>query len=149
MAIKRGQRFPVPFEVAFPEGAGLVGEIEKVFVFNERRRQYTTEQDVDKETGLLMWKARLIDYSDDVRGSETGIDLVFLAPVQPIPPEGRRVREVELEGLMVQPRATKAGDFPKLVYSYFATGIKGDNSGAKQPPANPGAARPARNEKAA
>ncbi|WP_019932255.1 hypothetical protein [Nocardia sp. BMG111209] len=133
MAVKKGQRFLVPFDVAFPEGAGLIGEIEKVFTFNERRRQYTTDQDVDTETGLLKWKARLVDYSDDVRGSDTGIDLVFLSPVQPIPPEGRRIRDIELEGLMVQPRVTKVGDFSKLTYSYFATGIKGDNSGAKRP----------------
>ncbi|MEG8183935.1 hypothetical protein GZH49_36300 [Nocardia terpenica] len=150
MAIKFGQRFPIPFDVAFPEGAGIVGEIEKVFEFNQRRRVFTTKQEVDEETGLLKWKARLIDYSDDVRGNEFGIELVFLAEVQPIPPAGRRARDVELEGLMVQPRIARSGDYSKLTYAYFATGIKGDNSGAKQAPANPGAARPARgDEKAA
>ncbi|QIS19210.1 hypothetical protein [Nocardia terpenica] len=150
MAVKKGQRFPAPQDVIFPDGVGVIGEVEKVFKFNERRRQYTTDQDRDEETGLLKWKARLIDYSDEVRGMDTGIELVFLADVQPILPAGRRVRDIELEGLMVQPRATKAGDFAKLIYSYFATGVKGDTSGAKQAPANPGASRPARgDEKAA
>ncbi|KZM76171.1 hypothetical protein [Nocardia terpenica] len=149
MAIKKGQRFPIPFDIAFPQGAALIGEIEKVMKFNERRRQYTDEQDTDEETRLPKWKARLMDLSEGIRGTDSGIDLVFLAPVQPVP-QGQEVlpgvRPVVLENLMVQPRATLAGQFPKLIYSYFATGIAGDTSGAKQAPANPGASRPARGD---
>ncbi|MFX0579452.1 hypothetical protein [Nocardia nepalensis] len=151
MAVKKFQRFPIPHDIGFEAGAAIINVPEPVMKFNERKRAYTNEQERDEETGLLKWKAKIIDFSADVRGSDMGIDLIFLSAVQPIPtgPELRPgMREVVFENLMVQPRATKAGDFAKLIYSYFATGIVGDNSGAKQPANNVGAARP-RDEKAA
>ncbi|WP_225724680.1 MULTISPECIES: hypothetical protein [unclassified Nocardia] len=136
MAVKRNQRFAIPQEIVFEAGAAIIGTPVPVMRFNERKKAYTNEQERDEETGLLKWKAKIWDFSEDVKGSDMGLDLIFLAPVQPVP-TGKEIRpglrEVEFENLMVQPRASKAGDFAKLTYSYFATGIKGDTSGTVAP----------------
>ncbi|WP_433679969.1 hypothetical protein [Nocardia sp. CA-119907] len=137
--------------MAFEKGAALIGEITPVMEYDDRKKAYKDKQDIDDETHLPKWKGKIMDLSEGIRGAEMGIDLIFLAPVRPVPQSDEvmpGLRPVVLENLMVQPRATLAGQFPKLIYSYFATGIVGDNSGAKQPANNVGAARP-RDEKAA
>ncbi|MGX1774840.1 hypothetical protein ACWIGW_22195 [Nocardia brasiliensis] len=136
MAVKWDQWFGIPFEMAFPKGAALIGEIEPMFEWSDRKKTYTDKPAVDPVSGLRMWRARLMDPSDGIRGAESGIDLVFLAEVRPVPvhPEVMEgFRPIELEGLMVQPRAVMNGQRSKLVFIYRATGIKGDNSGKVAP----------------
>ncbi|MFB8007526.1 hypothetical protein [Nocardia sp. NPDC056000] len=152
MGIKKGHRFPAMHDAAFEKGVLLLDGIEPVYKYNERRRAYTTEQDRDEVTGLLMWKARLMDLDADVKDKQAGVNLIFLAEVRPIP-VGREWRpgvwEIELEGLTVEARASVAGDFATMSYTYRATGIKGDTSGAKQPPVDAPATRPVRSDKSA
>lgn len=151
MGIKRNHRFPSEHTAAFEKGVLLLDGVEPVYKYDQRKRAYTTEQDRDEVTGLLMWKARLMDLDADVKDKQAGINLIFLAEVAPIPvgQEWRPgIREIELEGLTVEVRASVAGDFATMSYIYRATGIKGDTSGAKLPPVDAPASRPARGDKA-
>ncbi|WP_225729480.1 MULTISPECIES: hypothetical protein [unclassified Nocardia] len=136
MGVKWNQRFLAPHGVIFPNGAAINGVPVLMMKYNDRKKAYTNEPERDEETGLLKWKAKVWDFSEDVRGTDAGLELIFLAPVQPIP-TGKEIRpglvEVEFENLMVQPRVTKSGDYAKLTYLYFATGIKGDASGTVAP----------------
>ncbi|MCU1641197.1 MAG: hypothetical protein JWN03_1472 [Nocardia sp.] len=152
MGIKSKHRFALPFEAAFEKGALLVGEVEPVFTYDSRRRAYTTEQERDELTGQLKWKARLMDLDLDVKGKQSGLDLIFLADVRPVPVTQEitpNVRPIQLEGVTVEVRASVQGDFATMTFAYWATGIKGDTSGSKLPPMDVPASRPVRSDKSA
>ncbi|GAB2699700.1 hypothetical protein [Nocardia thraciensis] len=157
MAISRGYQFPIQFGTAFPQGLVLLGEISQVTEYNPNpNAQPKPVFDIDREgqgTGLPLWKATVTDPHQD-KAKRASFEVIFIAEVQPVPATeeivpGTGMRTVELEGLTAEPKVMGQGEFKYLGYQYRATGIKGDNSGSKQPPNNVGASRPARDEKAA
>jgi hypothetical protein len=162
MAIKRGYRFPIGFRDAFPQGLVLLGEVSQMTEYNPDPRALPKPVfDIDREgqgTGLPLWVASVTDPHEGQEGKAklASFQIVFVSSHQPVPvsPEvvaGTGMRMIELEGLTAEPTVVRQGsgdkNFSYVSYKFRATGIKGDNSGAKQPAANPGAARPA--EKAA
>ncbi|WP_280256174.1 hypothetical protein [Nocardia wallacei] len=157
MAISRGYRFPVEFGQAFPQGLVLLGEISQVTEYNpnpnaQPKPMFDFDPKTGEGSGLPLWKASVTDPHQD-KAKRASFEVIFIAEVQPVPatPElvpGTGMRMVELEGLTAEPKVMGQGEFKYLGYQYRATGIKGDNSGSKQPPNNVGASRP-RDEKAA
>ncbi|WP_280356384.1 hypothetical protein [Nocardia otitidiscaviarum] len=151
MALKNF-RFELPFNVPFPNGLVLIGGIERRTEYKQNVPEEARRQSTDTETGLKEWKAKVTDPSEK-NAKRASFELIFLADVQPVPASeeivpGTGMRMIELEGLTAEPKVMGQGEFKYLGYTYRARGIKGDNSGAKVPPADIPASRPARGDKA-
>lgn len=66
MAVQR--RMQVRHEDVFPAGAFLVGEVEAVADFDaERRAHGSRPQQVDRETGVLVWSVQVLDADPEAR----------------------------------------------------------------------------------
>ncbi|MGW0245371.1 hypothetical protein ACWDYH_01880 [Nocardia goodfellowii] len=138
------------FRTAFPMGVFLLGEVQAVTEFNQDRSAPKRHQlDFDRDgngTGKRLWKATIMDPAGAGAGAkQASFDVVFVADQQPVPsaPEiSPGVRPIELEGLMLKPKVIGNGEFKSIGWNIRATGIKGDNSGSKVPPADPSASRP-------
>lgn len=137
-----------------PMGLFLLGEIQPVTHYNSDRNAPKIQKvDLDDEgngTGMRLWKATVTDPSAD-NARQASFEVVFVANQKPVPsaPEiAKNVRPIELEGVTVKPKIAGSGEYKSIAWTVRATGIKGDNSGAKQPPNNVGASRP-RDDKAA
>lgn len=144
MALK-DLRFQMTFFQAFEKALLLVGDIEPDTEYNQNRNA-PARQKVDPVTGLRQWKATCTDPSES-NPKRSSVQVIFLADVAPIPHgaeliSGTGLRVIELENMTLQPKVTGQGEFKTLGWTIRATGIKGDTSGAKQAPADPGAARP-------
>ncbi|MEU2126537.1 hypothetical protein [Nocardia niwae] len=141
--------FSVDFAEAFPMGLLLVGEIAPVTEFSrDRNAPKIQKQDYDFEgngTGKRLWKGTVMDPTG-MGSKNASFDVTFVSDVQPVPsasPVSQGVTPVVLEGLQIKPKIAGQGEFKSIGWTVRATGIAGDNSGAKQAPADPGAARPA------
>lgn len=139
MAIKKGHRFEVSFEEAFPQGLVLLGEIGPDTKYNpDPNAQKEQKVDLDKDglgTGLRQWKATVTDPNED-KAKRASFEVIFLSSHQPIPVgqelvAGTGMRMVELEGLTAEPKVMGQGEFKYQGFQYRATGIKGDNQTPK------------------
>lgn len=136
MAISRGQRFPIAFEVAFPRGLVLVGDIEPDYEYQsdqDRQRGREKRQRVDEQTGKRIWKGTATD-PDEAKAKRASFDVSFVADVQPVPTTDEALpgmRPLELEGLEVEPKVAGQGEFKYLSYGVWATGIKDNGRGRK------------------
>lgn len=133
MGMGRFHRFDVAFEVAFPKGLVLNGEIEPDNEFQQDRNA-APRQRADEQTGLRQWKGVFSDPAH-VKESEASVKVTFFAEHQPVPTSeefvpGCGMRPVELTGLQVTPRVTGQGEFKKLGWSYFATGFAASGTGS-------------------
>lgn len=151
MALKNF-RFELPFRTPFENGLVLIGTIERNTEYRQGVPEENRRQKVDEVTGLKEWKAKVTDPSEK-NAKRASFELIFLADVQPVPSTqeivpGTGMRMIELEGLTAEPKVMGQGEFKYLGYTYRATGIVGDNSGAKLPPADVPASRPVRGDKA-
>ncbi len=133
--------FRPDFAEAFPKGLFLLGDIQPVTEFNsDRNAPKIHKVDFDREgngTGKRLWKATVTDPSGS-NAKTASFDLVFVADVQPVPAQGEIVpgmTPIVLEGLMVRPKVAGSGEFKSIGWTVRATGIVGDNSGAKSAPA--------------
>ncbi|MGY1867302.1 hypothetical protein ACW9HK_19610 [Nocardia gipuzkoensis] len=140
--------FTPAFREAFPMGVFLLGEIQAVTEFSSDRNAPKRQKvDLDSEgngTGKRLWKGTITDPAGS-GAKNSSYDVIFVSDVQPVPAAPEIVpgmTPIELEGLQIKPKIAGSGEFKSIGWSIRATGIKGDNSGAKQPPADPGAARP-------
>ncbi|MEV6101037.1 hypothetical protein [Nocardia sp. NPDC051981] len=147
MALK-DLRLPAVFLDAFPRKLLAIGQPEPDNEFNQNRNA-APRQKIDEATGLRQWKLTCTDLNE-TNPKRSSIQVIFLADVAPIPagPElADGVHLIELEGLTLQPKVTGQGEFKTLGWTVRATGIKGDTSGAKMPPVEAPASRPARSDK--
>ncbi|MFE3796959.1 hypothetical protein [Nocardia tengchongensis] len=146
--------FTPEFSEAFPMGLVLVGVIEAVTEFSRERnapkRQKVDLDDQGNGTGKRLWKGTVTDPTGSGSKNQT-FDVLFIADVQPVPsssPISPGFTPVVLEGLQIKPKMQGAGEFKSIGWNIRATGIAGDNSGAKVPPADVPASRSARDGKA-
>ncbi|MGX1762646.1 hypothetical protein ACWIGW_24980 [Nocardia brasiliensis] len=151
MALKRGYQFQIPFGVAFPQGMVLLGEITRATKYNPNpnaKPEGLFDLDADGQgSGKALWKATVTDPHED-KAKRASFEVIFISDVQPVPANaeivpGTGMRMIELEGLTAEPKVMGQGEFKYLGFTYRATGIKGDTSGAKQAPNDLGASRPA------
>ncbi|MGW0182857.1 hypothetical protein [Nocardia sp. NPDC003345] len=140
--------FRPEFREAFPKGLFLLGGIEPVTEFNkDRHAPKIQKQELDEDgngTGRRLWKGTVTD-PDAPNAKNASYDVIFASPVQPVPSAAEIVpgmTPIELEDLEIKPKVQGNGEFKSIGWSIRASGIKGDTSGAKQAPADPGAARP-------
>ncbi|MET8653826.1 hypothetical protein [Nocardia aurea] len=129
--------FRPDFHEAFPKGLFLLGDIEPVTEFSQDRNAPKVQKlDIDYEgngTGKRLWKGTVTDPCAS-NAKNAAIDVTFVAEYQPVPAALEIVpgmTPIELEGLMVKPKIAGAGEFKSIGWTVRATGIKGDNSGAK------------------
>ncbi|WP_280486553.1 hypothetical protein [Nocardia farcinica] len=140
--------FRPEFSEAFPKGLFLLGEITAVTEYSSDRNAPQRQRvDLDRDgngSGKRLWKGTVTDPCA-ANAKNASFDVVFVADVQPVPAAPEIVpgmTPIELEGLHVKPKVQGQGEFKSIGWMIRATGIKGDTSGAKQAPADPGAGRP-------
>lgn len=125
MAIQK--RMSVWHEDVFPAGAFLVGEVEPVADFNaERRADGSRPQQVDKDSGLLVWSLQVIDADPEAGKREKSVTVKILAAQQPVPPDntsGSPFTPVEFSGLTALPYIDDNGMRPRIVWSFRAEGL--------------------------
>jgi hypothetical protein len=88
MAIPRGYRFPIEFDIAFPQGLVLVGEVTSDNEYQTREDKAAgrpVRQKIDQVTGMRQWKATVTD-PDEPTAKRTSFEITFTADVQPVPP---------------------------------------------------------------
>ncbi|MCP3800480.1 hypothetical protein NLX83_14535 [Allokutzneria sp. A3M-2-11 16] len=130
MAIPKGHRLEVPFDVAFPQGLVLVGELAPDDEYQENRSK-PARQKVDAVTD-----------QDETKAERASFQVTFLADVQPGPVRGEvlpGMRPVELGGLAVEPRVSGSGELKYQGWLFWATGFKAAGSGAGKASAGRGA----------
>jgi hypothetical protein len=129
----------------FPMGAFLKGSVEPVADFNaEARADGSRPQSVDKETGLPMWQATVLDADDEAGKKDTAVSVKFLAKQQPVPPENKTPfpwTPVEFKGLTALAWIDDSGPRPRIAWSYRAEEMVAPTNGTSSAgTANKGAA---------
>jgi hypothetical protein len=129
MAIRRGQRFEIPFDEVFPQGLYLVGEITPVTEYQsqeDKARNRPVRPRVDEVSGLPLFRGTFADPSAE-KDRDKSITVEFATQVQPVPPAavpGMPFRPVVLEGLTVQPRAEASGQAKWITWVVRASGMR-------------------------
>ena len=121
------KRMRVQHNDVFPKGAYLKGEVEPVFDFNaEKRADGSRPQQTDKETGLLVWQAVVLDADEEATKKETALTVKFLGKVRPVPPENKTPfpwTPVVFEGLTALAYVDDSGNRPRIAWSFRAEGM--------------------------
>lgn len=134
MAIPRGHRFAIEFDIAFPQGLVLVGEIAPDNEYQTREDKAAgrpVRQRIDEFSGKRQWKATVTD-PDEPNGKRASFEITFVADVQPVPTTAEvlpGMRAIELDGLTAEPRVAGNGEFKYQSYVYRATGFKAASGG--------------------
>ena len=128
------KRMRVQHNDVFPKGAYLKGEVEPVFDFNaEKRADGSRPQQADKETGLLVWQAVVLDADEEATKKETALTVKFLGKVRPVPPENKTPfpwTPVVFEGLTALAYVDDSGNRPRIAWSFRAEGMTAPGAGA-------------------
>jgi hypothetical protein len=125
------KRFKVAHGDVFPAGAflknGMNGPVEPVFDFDAPKREDGSRpQQVDKETGLLVWQAVVLDADEEAGKRETAVTVKFLGKVRPVPPENKTQfpwTPVEFTGLTALAWIDDNGLRPRIAWSFRAEGM--------------------------
>ena len=122
------KRFKVGFGDVFPNGAFLKGGVEPVLDFNqEKRPDGSRPQQVDQETGLLVWQVVVLDADEQAGKRDTAVTVKLLAKVQPVPPENKTPfpwTPVEFTGLSALPYIEEtAMGRGRIAWSFRAEGM--------------------------
>jgi hypothetical protein len=129
MAIAKGYRFEIPFDVAFPKGLVLIGEVAPDTEYQsqqDRASNRPMRQRVDEVTGLRQWKATVTD-PDQPNAKRASFEIVFTADHQPVPTTSEALpgmRPIELDGLTAEPKVAGNGEFKYQSYTFRASGFK-------------------------
>lgn len=116
----------MPFEVAFPLGAYVISEVDRVLDF-ERSTKESKVQQVDPDTGLLLWQVTVLDADPEAKKSAKTVTVKIPAKVQPVPPEGKDGSPfipVEFDGLTALPWIEESGSFSKISWSFRADSMR-------------------------
>ena len=121
------KRFKVEHGDVFPAGAFLKGAVEPVFDFNaDKRADGSRPQQVDKDTGLLMWQAVVLDADEEAGKRETALSVKFASKAQPVAPENKTPfpwTPVEFVGLTALAYVDDGGGRPRIAWSFRAEGM--------------------------
>jgi hypothetical protein len=127
-------RFQLQHGEVFPRGAFLKS-VEPVMDFKAPKRpDGSRPQQTDKETGLRMWQAVVLDADDQAGRRETAVLVKFAAEVQPVPPHNDTPfpwTPVEFVGLTALPYVDESGMRPRLAWSYRAESMIAPGEGRK------------------
>src|SRR4051812_36141493 len=96
---------PVTFDMVFPHGCYIVGEVEPVKDFDASAGGRFV-QSRDKSTGEPMWQVAVMDADPTVKPGQKTVAVKILTPVQPVPPApmpGLPFTPVEFDHVTVTP----------------------------------------------
>jgi hypothetical protein len=128
------KRIKVQHGDVFPQGAFLKGGVEPVADFNaEPRADGSRAQSYDKETGLPVWQATVLDADEEAGKKDTAISVKFVAKVQPVPPENKTSfpwTPVEFKGLTALAWIDDNGPRPRVAWSFRAEEMVSPSHGA-------------------
>jgi hypothetical protein len=128
----------------FPMGAFLKGAVEPVADFNsEPRADGSRPQSLDKETGLPVWQATVLDADDEAGKKDTAVSVKFVAKQQPVPPENKTPfpwTPVEFKGLTALAWIDDSGPRPRIAWSYRADEMVAPSAHGSAASASKGAA---------
>jgi hypothetical protein len=124
---------PISFDLVFPHGCYLVGNVEQVKDFDASANGRTVYAK-DKTTGEPVWQIPVMDGDPTVKASQKTVTVKLLSTTEPIAPPavpGMPITPVEFMGMTVTPYVAQNG---RLAYSLRATGMRPPR--AKQAPAS-------------
>lgn len=104
----------------------MLGDLEPAEDFEKKRAGEVDTQMRDKESGMRVWLARVIDPDPTARSAEVKVKVS--SETQPVAPKalaGSPFAQVEFEGLTVTPYISEQNGKPRLAYSFRATGVRG------------------------
>ncbi|WP_084964581.1 plasmid replication, integration and excision activator [Thermoactinospora rubra] len=107
---------PVTFEMVFPHGCYIVGEVEPVKDFDASTGGRFV-QARDKQTGELVWQVSVMDGDPTLKAAQKTVAVKILSPTQPVPPPpmpGLPFTPVEFGHITVTPYVNGSG---RLAYS--------------------------------
>ncbi|MPZ83170.1 MAG: hypothetical protein GEV28_23365 [Actinophytocola sp.] len=146
MAVPYGTRFPVEFDLVFPQGAYIVGDVVPVTEYQsqeDKARNRPVRPRIDEVTGRPIYTVTIADPAAE-KDRDKSITVEIAAKVQPVPPAAVGTlpfRPVILEGLTVQPRAEASGQAKWITWVVRATGLRAvDAAPAKSTPSTSAAA---------
>ncbi|MPZ65663.1 MAG: plasmid replication, integration and excision activator [Pseudonocardiaceae bacterium] len=134
-------RFRVSMGDVFPQGAFVLGEVDKLRDFDKSTPERFV-QATDRGTGEPVWTVTVLDADESApKGSKT-VTIKITASHQPVPPEavvvaGHEFRPVEFDGMTVTPYVDDRRN--RVAYCLRATGMRGPAKGAKTPGGGSGA----------
>src|SRR6478735_8084832 len=83
MAVAR--KLQLGHDEVVPHGAYLLSEVTPVVDFDRSTRENRVQQ-IDPDTGLLMWSVDVLDADPEARKKDRTVSVKILAKVQPVPP---------------------------------------------------------------
>ncbi|MEV6038263.1 plasmid replication, integration and excision activator [Nonomuraea sp. NPDC052116] len=107
---------PVTFDMVFPHGCYIVGEVEPVKDFDASTNGRFV-QTRDKQSGELVWQVSVMDADPTLKAAQKTVFVKILSPVQPVPPApmaGLPFTPVEFDHMTATPYVNQAG---RLAYS--------------------------------
>lgn len=119
-------RFRVSMGDVFPQGAFVVGEVDKLRDFDKSTPERFV-QATDRDSGQPVWTVTVLDADESApKGSKT-VTIKISAEHQPVPPEavtvaGHEFRPVEFDGLTVTPYVDDRRN--RVAYSVRATAMR-------------------------
>jgi hypothetical protein len=129
MAVPYGMRFEIPFDVMFPQGAFLMGDVQPLTEYQsqeDKARNRPVRPRIDEATGKRLYRVTIADPAAE-KERDKSITVEIAADVQPVPPEAvgnLPFRPIVLEGLTVQPRAEVSGQAKWITWVVRATGLR-------------------------
>ncbi|MEU8251263.1 plasmid replication, integration and excision activator [Nonomuraea sp. NPDC048916] len=121
---------PVTFDMVFPQGCYIVGEVEPVKDFDASTPQRFV-QVRDKHTAELVWQVTVMDADPSLKAAQKTVAVKILNPIQPVPPApmpGLPFTPVEFDHMTVTPYVNQAG---RLAYSIKVREMRAPRNNAK------------------
>ncbi|MEU8150697.1 plasmid replication, integration and excision activator [Nonomuraea sp. NPDC052129] len=121
---------PVTFDMVFPHGCYIVGEVEPVKDFDASTNGRFV-QARDKQTGELVWQVTVMDADPSLKAAQKTVAVKILNPVQPVPPApmpGLPFTPVDFDHMAVTPYVNQAG---RLAYSIKVREMRAPRPAAK------------------
>ena len=122
---------PVTFDMVFPHGCYIVGEVEPVKDFDASTNGRFV-QARDKQTGELVWQVTVMDADPSLKAAQKTVAVKILNPVQPVPPApmpGLPFTPVDFDHMAVTPYVNQAG---RLAYSIRVREMRSPRRATKQ-----------------
>ncbi|MEV6865732.1 plasmid replication, integration and excision activator [Streptosporangium subroseum] len=127
---------PVTFDMVFPHGCYIVGEVEPVKDFDASTNGRFV-QSRDKSTGEPMWQVAVMDADPTVKPGQKTVAVKILTPIQPVPPApmpGLPFTPVEFDHVTVTPYVNGTG---RLAYSIKVRAMRAPRTGSGAPASAP------------
>lgn len=119
---------PVTFDMVFPHGCYVVGEVEAVKDFDASTNGRFV-QARDKSTGEPVWQVAVMDADPAVKAGQKTVAVKILSTVQPAPPAplpGSPFTPVEFDNVTVTPYVNGTG---RLAYSIKVRAMRAPRTG--------------------